>query len=151
MDFIFKKIATVQSARSEAIDDGWASINAQIVLEDDLPVESLAGIEAFSHLEIIYCFHKVAAGDVVLAGHPRGNPSYPLTGIFAQRKKDRPNAIGLCTIELIRKEGRTLTVKYLDAIDGTPVLDIKPVMKEFEPLGDIRQPEWATDLMKNYW
>ena len=83
--------------------------------------------------------------------HPRGNPKYPKVGIFAQRKKDRPNQLGICTVELIKLEGNQLIVKYLDAIDGTPVLDIKPVLRELEPQSSIRQPEWATDLMKHYW
>ncbi|TGM35810.1 TrmO family methyltransferase domain-containing protein [Leptospira biflexa] len=83
--------------------------------------------------------------------HPRGNPNYPKVGIFAQRKKDRPNQLGICTVELIKLEGNQLTVKYLDAIDGTPVLDIKPVLREFEPQSSTRQKEWATDLMKHYW
>ncbi|MES1220024.1 MAG: TrmO family methyltransferase, partial [Bacteroidota bacterium] len=71
--------------------------------------------------------------------------------IFAQRKKDRPNSIGLTTVELIERKGKTITVRYLDAIDGTPILDIKPVMKEFLPASEIRQPVWATELMKEYW
>ncbi|MGE0568878.1 MAG: TrmO family methyltransferase [Bacteroidia bacterium] len=59
--------------------------------------------------------------------------------------------MGLCTVELLEHNGRTIKVKYLDAIDGTPVLDIKPVFKEFQAKGLIRQPNWVTDLMKNYW
>jgi tRNA (Thr-GGU) A37 N-methylase len=74
-----------------------------------------------------------------------------LVGIFGQRKKDRPNQIGLCTVQLLEHNGRTIKVKYLDAIDGTPILDIKPVFKEFQPKGEIRQPIWVADLMKNYW
>ena len=72
-------------------------------------------------------------------------------GIFGQRKKGRPNTIGLCTVELIEHNSRTIKVKYLDAIDGTPILDIKPVFKEFQPNGEIKQPIWVGDLMKNYW
>ncbi|MEJ2664769.1 MAG: TrmO family methyltransferase, partial [Spirochaetia bacterium] len=72
-------------------------------------------------------------------------------GIFSQRKKDRPNHIGTTSVELVRREGRTLIVKNLDAINGTPVLDIKPVFREFLPRGEIRQPEWSKILMKNYW
>jgi tRNA (Thr-GGU) A37 N-methylase len=74
-----------------------------------------------------------------------------MTGIFGQRKKDRPNTIGLSTVELLEHNGRTLKVKFLDAIDGTPVLDIKPVFKEFQPKTEIKQPDWVADLMKNYW
>jgi tRNA (adenine37-N6)-methyltransferase len=76
---------------------------------------------------------------------------YPLVGIFAQRKKDRPNHIGLTTVEVLGCNGRTLTVKNLDAIDGTPILDIKPVFREFAPVGDFKQPAWVADLMQDYW
>ena len=89
--------------------------------------------------------------DIVFSGHPRGNPNYPQVGIFGQRKKNRPNAIGLCTVELLEHTGRTIKIKYLDAIDETAVLDIKPVFKEFQSKGEIRQPEWVGNLMKNYW
>lgn len=89
--------------------------------------------------------------DIVYSGRPRGNLLYPKEGILGQRKKDRPNTIGLCTVESIAHNGRTIKVKYLDAIDGTPVLDIKPVFREFLPKGDVRQPAWVADLMKNYW
>lgn len=151
MEITLKPVAFVKNSRKEPIDDNWASITAEIVLADDLPTETLLNIGHFSHLEIIYYFDKVQPGEIVFFGHPRGNKNYPPTGIFGQRKKDRPNAIGLATVELVAHHGRTLTVNYLDAIDGTPVLDIKPVMKEFEPNGEIRQPEWVSDLMKQYW
>ena len=74
-----------------------------------------------------------------------------MVGIFGQRKKDRPNKIGLCTVALISHTGRTIRVKNLDAINGTPILDIKPVFREFQPKGEINQPTWVADLMKNYW
>jgi tRNA (adenine37-N6)-methyltransferase len=88
---------------------------------------------------------------MVYSGRPRGNPAYPVMGIFCQRKKDRPNKLGLCTVALLEHKGRTIIVQGLDAIDGTPILDIKPVFKEFQTKGNIRQPEWVADLMKNYW
>ncbi len=144
-------IATIRNSRLSPIDDGWDTIPSQIVLAEDLPEEAFAGIEAFSHLEVIFYFDQVQKHDVVIAGRPRGNPNYPLMGIFAQRKKDRPNAIGLSTVELLEHNGRSLTVRNLDAMDGTPVLDIKPVFKEFEPQGAIRQPDWVSTLMTNYW
>ncbi len=72
-------------------------------------------------------------------------------GIFAQRKKDRPNHLGLTTAELISHDKRKIIVKGLDAIDGTPVLDIKPVFREFGTKGNTRQPEWVEELMKDYW
>ena len=72
-------------------------------------------------------------------------------GILAQRGKNRPNRLGLGTVSVLRREGSVLFVQGLDAVDGPPVLDIKPVMQEFLPRGEIRQPEWVAELMKEYW
>ncbi len=81
----------------------------------------------------------------------RNNPEWPAVGIFAQRGKNRPNRIGSTICRIIRREGRTLVVSELDAIDGTPVLDIKPVMQEFLPRHEVRQPHWSRELMRLYW
>ena len=151
MEITFTPIATVKNSRLVPKDDFWGEIVSEIELADWIPVEAFDGISEFSHLEIIYYFDKVDPKDIVFSGRPRGNPEYPHVGIFCMRKKDRPNPIGLCTVELLEHSGRIITVKNLDAIDGTPVLDIKPVYKEFQPKGEIRQPEWVSDLMKDYW
>lgn len=151
MEIIMKPVATVRNSRTVPMDDNWGGVIAEIELAHDVPMEAFDGIAAFSHLEVIYHFDKVREEDVMFRGHPRGNPSWPLVGIFAQRKKDRPNRIGLATVELLERNGRTIKVKYLDAIDGTPVLDIKPVFREFQPKGEIKQPEWVGELMRNYW
>lgn len=151
MTIHIKPIAFVKNSRSEPVDDYWGTVPTEIVLADHIPTEAFERIEDFSHLEIIYYFDKVDPASIVYSGRPRGNPAFPVMGIFAQRKKDRPNAIGLTTVQLIGHEGRSIRVQYLDAIDGTPVLDIKPVFKEFMPQGEIRQPEWVRDLMKQYW
>lgn len=151
MSIKIEPVAFVSNARNGAIDDQWKTIISIIRLADHIPTESLEGISLFSHLEIVYQFHKVNPAEIVFSGRPRGNPVYPLMGIFAQRKKDRPNAIGITTVELIRHEGRILVVRYLDAIDGTPVIDIKPCFREFQPQSPIVQPTWVSDLMKEYW
>ncbi|MBP8725569.1 MAG: tRNA (N6-threonylcarbamoyladenosine(37)-N6)-methyltransferase TrmO [Saprospiraceae bacterium] len=151
MEIQFTPVAVVRNSRKEAFDDDWESVESEIELAGHLPAESLDGISGFSHLEIVYFFDRIKNEDVVMSGRPRDNPKYPLVGIFAQRKKDRPNKIGLATVELLEHRGRTLVVRMLDAIDGTPVLDIKPVFKEYEPRKAILQPEWVGDLMKNYW
>ena len=144
-------IATTTNARKDITDDNWGSVVTEITLAAHIPTESFENIENFSHLEIIFYFDQVPDDKIVFSGHPRGNPDYPLMGIFCQRKKDRPNKIGLCTVELLAHNGRTIIVKGLDAIDGTPILDIKPVFKEFLPRKETMQPPWVADLMKNYW
>ncbi|MEZ5144188.1 MAG: TrmO family methyltransferase [Acidimicrobiales bacterium] len=82
---------------------------------------------------------------------PRGNEAWPEVGIFAQRAKDRPNRIGVTTCRVVAVDGAVLHVVGLDAVDGTPVLDIKPHMVEFGPRGEVHQPSWATELMRGYW
>lgn len=151
MEITLQPIATVKNSRTEPIDDHWEAVIAEIELAAHVPAAAFDGISGFSHLEIIYYFDKVQQEKVVFSGHPRGNRDYPLTGIFAQRKKDRPNRIGLTTVELLEHNGRIIKVKFLDAIDGTPVLDIKPVFREFQPKEAIRQPDWVQDLMQQYW
>jgi tRNA-Thr(GGU) m(6)t(6)A37 methyltransferase TsaA len=151
MEIILQPIATVKNARTEPTDDHWESIIADIELADHVPTEAFDNISDFSHLEIIYYFNKVKSEDIVFSGRPRGNPDYPLVGIFGQRKKDRPNQIGLATVELLEHNGRTIKVKFLDALNGSPVLDIKPVFKEFQPKTEIKQPFWVAALMRNYW
>jgi tRNA (Thr-GGU) A37 N-methylase len=101
---------------------------------------------------VIYLFDRVEPGRIVRgARHPRNNPDWPEVGIFAQRGKNRPNRIGTTVCRLLRVEGTRLWVAELDAIDGTPVLDIKPVMREFLPRGELRQPGWSVELMRDYW
>ena len=90
---------------------------------------------------------KVVSG----ARHPRGNPAWPRIGIFAQRGKARPNRIGSTIVRIVERAGASLVVAELDAIDGTPVLDIKPVMREFLPRAEVAQPDWASELMREYW
>ena len=85
------------------------------------------------------------------ARHPRGNTDWPKIGIFAQRGKNRPNRLGLTICRVVGVDGAALIVEGLDAVDGTPVVDIKPVMAEFAPRGAVRQPGWVAELMSDYW
>ncbi|MES2331630.1 MAG: tRNA (N6-threonylcarbamoyladenosine(37)-N6)-methyltransferase TrmO [Bacteroidota bacterium] len=151
MDIILQPVATVINQRSTPTDDFWGDTISEIRLANHIPDEAFDNIESFSHIEIIYYFDKASNDDIVFSGRPRGNPDYPKVGIFVQRKKDRPNHIGLCTVELLEHKGRSIFVKYLDAISGTPILDIKPVIKEFGVKKEIVQPDWVSDLMKDYW
>ena len=151
MDILLHPVAIVRNSRKEPIDDHWETIVSEIELLDHIPTAAFDNISAFSHLEIIYYFDKVMKEQIVFSGHPRGNKDYPMMGIFGQRKKDRPNTIGLSTVALLEHRERIIKVRLLDAIDGTPVLDIKPVFKEFQVSNNIKQPHWVEDLMKNYW
>jgi tRNA-Thr(GGU) m(6)t(6)A37 methyltransferase TsaA len=145
-------VARVANCRRSVEDDFWGGVVSEIVLEQAFGEESLLGLEEFTHAEIVFHFDRVPEERVVTgARHPRGNPEWPLVGIFAQRGKNRPNRLGLAIVRIVGRAGRVLTVRDLDAVDGTPILDIKPVMSEFLPRGDVRQPAWATALMLDYW
>ncbi|WP_078579272.1 SAM-dependent methyltransferase [Salipaludibacillus agaradhaerens] len=145
-------IGYVSSSRKEMSDDHWGKVISKIVLNSNLPEESLKGLEAFSHLEIIFHMDQVEPEKIVTgARHPRGNEEWPAVGVFAQRAKARPNALGVSRCRLLDIKGRELTVQALDAIDGTPVLDIKPYMNEFAPIGEVKQPAWSSELMRDYY
>jgi tRNA (adenine37-N6)-methyltransferase len=146
-------IGRVVGGRVEAVDDCWGEVEARIVLDADrVGPEATQGLEEFSHVEVVYLFHLVDAESVTHgARRPRGNPEWPAVGILAQRAKARPNRIGVSVCALVEVDGLELRVRGLDAIDGTPVLDVKPYMIEFAPGGPIFQPAWATELMRNYW
>jgi tRNA-Thr(GGU) m(6)t(6)A37 methyltransferase TsaA len=145
-------IATVVADRTEVVDDAWDSVRTEIRLLPPFDEQSVLGLGAFSHLEVIYLLDRVDSTAVhVHARRPRGNPAWPEVGILAQRAKDRTNRLGLSTCQLLRVDGTTLHVRGLDAVDGTPVLDIKPYMQEFAPRTPVHQPAWSTELMVNYF
>lgn len=145
-------VAFVRSPRTGLEDDDWGRVVATITLTDAFDPAALDGIEEFSHLEVIFFFHRLAEERIERSSrHPRENPAWPRVGIFAQRGAPRPNRIGATIVRLEQREGRVLTVRGLDAVDGTPVLDLKPVMREFLPPEDIRQPTWSRELMRHYW
>jgi len=145
-------IGFVRAARASAEDDFWGGVESAIELAPAFEPDALAGLEAFSHAEVIFHFDRVAPEKIVSgARHPRNNRDWPAVGIFAQRGKSRPNRIGSTIVRVLGREGRRLRVAELDAIDGTPVLDVKPVMREFLPREAVRQPDWAGELMRDYW
>jgi tRNA (Thr-GGU) A37 N-methylase len=150
--FALTPIAHVRGARGDVEDDFWGGAESRIVLTDAVEESALEGIDAFSHVEVIFVFDRVEDAKIVRgARHPRNNPAWPLAGILAQRAKNRPNRLGSTICRVVRREGGTLFVRELDAVEGTPVVDVKPVLREFLPREEVRQPAWATELMRDYW
>jgi tRNA-Thr(GGU) m(6)t(6)A37 methyltransferase TsaA len=149
---VVEPIGHVVGGRLRAEDDNWGEVRARIELAERFGAEALAGLSEFSHIEVVFHFDRQEeAGIVSAARHPRGRTDWPKVGIFAQRGKARPNRIGVSVCRLIAVEGTSLEVEGLDAIDGTPVLDIKPVMAGFQPRGEICEPAWAREIMADYW
>src|SRR5450432_3688528 len=145
-------IGHVRDARAEAVDDFWGDARSRIVLNESVGLDALDGIEQFSHAEILYLFDRVPEEKIQRgARHPRNNPDWPKIGILAQRGKNRPNQIGVTVCRVLRVDGPRLYLQGLDAVDGSPVLDIKPWVREFGPRGDVVQPAWITELMQGYW
>ncbi len=132
-------------------DEYWGGIVSVIELSA-LGPEALRGIEEFSHIQVVYSFHLVDPSAVEHgARHPKGREDWPSVGILSQRAKRRPNRIGISTCRLLSVDGVRLTVEDLDAIDGSPVIDVKPYMCGFGPRGEVREPEWAKELMATYF
>lgn len=153
MSYSVEPVGHVRGGRDRPIDDDWGGNRAVIELDAvRFESEALMGLDAFSHAEIVYLFDQVAPDEIVTgARHPRGRTDWPRVGIFAQRGKNRPNRIGVTVCRIVRVSGLSLEVEGLDAIDGTPVLDIKPVLSGFLPRGEVREPEWARKIMASYW
>jgi tRNA-Thr(GGU) m(6)t(6)A37 methyltransferase TsaA len=146
-------IGVVRSSRSGIEDDGWDAVVSSIELDaSQFTPDALAGLDQFSHVEVLFLFDRVAESKIETgARRPRNNAQWPRVGIFAQRGKNRPNRIGATICRVDRIDGLRLHVTGLDAIDGTPVLDLKPWVREFGPRGEVRQPAWMTELMYAYW
>ena len=147
-------VGFVLGGRTDPIDDDWGRVEAVIRLDGaQFGPDAVAGLGAFSHLVVVFQFHQVDPADVQSgARRPRGTPDWPEVGMFAQRARMRPNRLGVSTCRLTAVEGLDLHVRGLDAIAGSPVLDVKPFMREFEPPeADVRQPTWSTELMRGYY
>ena len=118
---------------------------SQIIIRGEL-VEALEGVEGFSHLFVLFWLNQVSTEKrMILKVHPRGRMDMPLLGVFASRTNIRPNPIGLTLVELLKVEGNTLTVRGLDAFDGTPILDIKP-FDSWDNAEKARVPDWWIKL-----
>ncbi len=146
-----KIIATVSNDRDHLDDDDWGGVISKITLSEGLPADLLKGLDTFSHVDVMFIFHRLNIDDQQPASrHPRNNPIWPKIGLLSQRSAHHPNPIGLTTAKLLRVKGNEITVQGLDAVNGSPVLDIKPVFREFQAT-DTHQPNWVSELLKDYY
>jgi tRNA (Thr-GGU) A37 N-methylase len=146
-------IGRVRGGRAEPTDDAWGTVEAEIRLDPAvLGPEAALGLDAFSHVVVVFVFDRIDPAKVERnARHPRGRTDWPRAGILAQRGSPRPNRLGVTCCRLLGVDGMVLRVQGLDAIDGTPVLDVKPHMTGFDPRGGVREPDWAREIMQGYW
>ena len=149
--FTMTPVGAVSSGRSDpAQTDYWGEITSTITVDDRFDDDCLHGLGEFSHTEIIFVFHLASERPGYRPHRPRGREDLPEVGVFADRGPRRPNRLGATICQIVAVTGRYLTVKGLDAVIGTPILDIKPVMTEFLPSA-IQQPEWPAKLMSEYF
>ena len=147
MDMTLKAIGIVRNEVKQKPQQrpfGWEKVCSDIVVKSNL-TEALDGLEDFSHVEVLCWMHQADNEKLPMKVHPMGNQALPLVGRFATRSPNRPNPIGKTTVILLERRGNILKVSGLDAIDGTPVIDIKPYIPGYDSEADIRVPSWITD------
>ncbi len=136
-------VGFVKNSVKEPRFGDWAGIISDIVL-DEKYAEALDGLEDYSHAIVIYWMHGVRTCHI--QHRPQGNPEVPVVGTFACRCPARPNPIGITTAEIVSVKDNVLKVKGLDAISGTPILDIKPYTMQYDSVKNVRCPEWVNKL-----
>jgi tRNA (Thr-GGU) A37 N-methylase len=146
-------VARVVGGRSEPTDDFWGGTQSIIRIDEaQFTAEATRGLNDFSHLEVIFRFHLTDQNDVNLgARRPRDNPAWPEVGMFGHRNMRRINWLGVSRCRLLKVDGLDLHVEDLDAVDGTPVIDLKPWFVEFGPRGPVHEAAWTTDMLGNYF
>ena len=144
-------IARVRNGRESTADSDWAALESEIVMEPGCE-PGLAGLEQFSHAIVLFLMDREPDPEPpALVRRPRGRADMPMLGVFAQRGRMRPNPIGATTVAIVRVEPGRLIVRGLDAIDGTPVLDLKPHVPNFDRPAEPRVPAWMDELMRGYF
>ncbi|MFI9311027.1 SAM-dependent methyltransferase [Streptomyces triculaminicus] len=150
--FKVNSIATVVGGHTTPADDYQGGVESIIRLHPQYPLETLQGIENFSHLIVTWHFHLATPDDVALhARSPRNDPRWPATGTFVHRNHRRPNQLATSFPRLLAVDGLDLHVEDLDAVAGTPIVDLAPYFEEFGPRGPVEQPSWPAEMLRNYW
>jgi len=149
-DVTLRVIGFVDNARTSTADADWGGLESTLQLRPEFRA-GLTGLEQFSHALVVFFMHVDPLDEApTLIRRPRGREDMPMLGVFAQRGRMRPNPIGVTAVEIVRVADGTVVVRGLDAIDGTPVLDLKPYVPEFDRR-EAATPEWMTRLMKGYF
>lgn len=145
-------IGTVSCPVDEMSQGNWATVTSEIHLAPEY-APGLQGLEGFSHVLVVFFLDRAQGFDLKkqLLRRPRGMEDLQELGVFAQRTKYRPNPIGVTAVKLLGIEGNVVRVQALDALDGTPVLDIKPYMPPFDRVDDVTMPPWVGRFIEGYF
>ncbi|MEU3975152.1 TrmO family methyltransferase domain-containing protein [Streptomyces bacillaris] len=145
-------VAQVVAGHKDPSDGYQGGVVSIIRMNEDFPLDTLQGLPEFSHLEILWHFHRASPTDVALhARSPRNNPAWPPTGTFVHRNHRRPNQLATTHPQLLRVDGRDLHVTYCDAVVGTPIFDVSPYFPVMGPQGEVHVPEWVDEMLGDYW
>ncbi len=144
MSFQLNQIATIRSPFSNLVNmpiqpKGAKDTIATIEFKDEFK-EGLKDLDGFSHVYLIYYFHKVK--EPKLSVVPFNDKTHTQRGVFSTRTPMHPNSLGLSVVELVKVEGNTVTIKGVDILDGTPLLDIKPYIENFDKVEGIVKSGW---------
>jgi len=138
-------VAIIKNNISDPYKHGWGEVVSEIVLEPEFE-EAADGLEEFSHLVVIFWMHRIPAdGRSTTKTHPQRRLDMPLVGVFATRSPARPNPLGVTVVRLLERRGNVLKVVGLDAINGTPVVDIKPYLPG-DSIPDAKVADWVHKL-----
>lgn len=144
-----RAIGVVRNRVTEPTPEGWEHVESRIVLRPEL-APALLGLADYSHIYVLFWLHRIPPHlrGTRLQLHPRDRQDLPLQGLFATRTQLRPNPLGLTVVRLLSVRANVLRVLGLDAIDGTPVLDLKPYIPYYDAVAGARQPRWMTELQR---
>ncbi|MCX5303022.1 SAM-dependent methyltransferase [Streptomyces sp. NBC_00160] len=145
-------IAHVVGGHQKPADDYQGGVESIIRLRSDFPLDTLQGLDEFSHLIVTWHFHLGSDADLHLgARSPRNNPDWEPTGTFVHRNHRRPNRMATSFPRLLKVNGRDLHVVDLDAVNGTPIYDLGPYFEQMGPRGSVTAPAWPAVMLENYW
>jgi tRNA-Thr(GGU) m(6)t(6)A37 methyltransferase TsaA len=139
---VMRPIGIVRNAVVEPRPFGWEHVRSDIILREELS-PMLEGIDGYSHIIVVFAFHRVPEQERREHIRPRGDGRVPEQGVLATRSQLRPNPVGVAVVQLMKRRKNILRVEGLDAIDGTPVLDIKPYFPNYDAVPSAQTPSWA--------
>lgn len=149
--FAVVPVAVVVNDRDDPGEsDHWDNVMSTIVVDERFPADCFQGLEEFSHVEVVFVFDRATERPDYAAQSPRGDSDLPPVGVFVDRGPRRPNRLGVSRCAIVSVDGRTLRVRGLDAVNGTPVIDLKAVMAAYTPTLT-REPAWVQQLMADYF
>ena len=141
-----RPIGVVRNSVAEPRPDGWSEIRSDLIFRDDL-MDALDGIETYSHIIVVFYCHEVPEEErAIVRLPPRGDTSLPEQGVLATRSQLRPGALGVSVVPLLRRRRNILRVLGLDAINGTPLLDVKPYIAHYDSIPAATVPDWVLGM-----